>query len=51
MTVIEAYAPSEPVEEDSRKWFYNKLQEILESVPKHDVLLLLGDFGAQVGTN
>ncbi|XP_078449538.1 uncharacterized protein LOC144931626 [Lampetra fluviatilis] len=39
VTVIEAYAPSEPAEEDSRKRFYNKLQEILESVPKHDVLL------------
>nr|XP_032808518.1 craniofacial development protein 2-like isoform X2 [Petromyzon marinus]XP_032808519.1 craniofacial development protein 2-like isoform X2 [Petromyzon marinus]XP_032808520.1 craniofacial development protein 2-like isoform X2 [Petromyzon marinus]XP_032808521.1 craniofacial development protein 2-like isoform X2 [Petromyzon marinus]XP_032808522.1 craniofacial development protein 2-like isoform X2 [Petromyzon marinus] len=51
VTVIEAYAPSEPAKEDSRKRFYNKLQEILESVPKHDVLLLLGDFGAQVGTN
>ena len=47
--VIQAYTPSrnakEPVE-----WFYEDLKDFLELTPKKDVLFIIGDWNAKVGS-
>ena len=48
ITVIQAYAPATKAEEDER--FYEDLQDLLELTPKKDVLFIIGDWIAKVGS-
>ena len=50
ITVIQAYAPTVNVEEAEVEQFYEDLQDLLELTPKKDVLFLLGDWNAKVGS-
>ena len=49
-TVIQVYAPTTNAEEAEVEWFYEDLQELLELTPKKDVLFILGDWNAKVGS-
>ena len=51
LSIIIAYAPTDTSEGEEKDEFYDALQSILKEVPQHDVLLVLGDFNARVGTN
>ena len=48
ITVIQVYAPTSNAEE--AKWFYEDLQDCLELTPKKDVLFIIGDWNAKVGS-
>ena len=49
ITVIQVYAPiTNP--KDEVKWFYEDLQDLLELTPKKDVLFIIGDWNAKVGS-
>ena len=48
--VIQVYAPTSNAEEAEVEWFYEDLQEILELTPKKDVLFIIGDWTAKVGS-
>ena len=50
ITVIQVYAPTNNVEEAEAKWFYEDLQDLLELTPKKDVLFIIGDWNAKVGS-
>ena len=50
ITVIQAYAPSSNAEEAVVEWFYEDLQDLLELTPKRDVLVIVGDWNAKVGS-
>ena len=50
MTVIQAYAPTNNTEEALVEWFYEDLQDLLELTPKKDVLFIMGDWNAKVGS-
>ena len=50
ITVIPAYAPTSNAEEAKVEWFYEDLQDLLELTPKKDVLLIIGDWNAKVGS-
>ena len=50
ITVIQAYAPTSNAEEAEVKWFYEDLQDLLELTPKKDVLFIIGDWNAKVGS-
>ena len=50
ITVIQAYAPTSNTEEAELEWFYEDLQDLLELTPKKDVLFILGDWNAKVGS-
>ena len=50
ITVIQAYAPTSNVEEAEVEWFYEDLQDLLEVTPKKDVLFIIGDWNAKVGS-
>ena len=47
--VIQAYAPTS-AEEAAVEQFYQDLQDLLELTPKKDVLILIGDWNAKVGS-
>ena len=45
--------PNQYAEEDEVEWFYEDLQDLLELTPKKkkkDVLFIIGDWNAKVGT-
>ena len=48
--VIQAYAPTSYAEEAEVEWFYEDLQDLLELTPKRDVLFIMGDWNAKVGS-
>ena len=50
ITVIQAYAPTSNTEEAEVEWFYEDLQDLLELVPKQDVLFIIGDWNGKVGS-
>ena len=50
ITVIEAYAPASNTEEAEVEWFYEDLQNLLELTLKKDVLFIIGDWNAKVGS-
>ena len=50
ITVIQVYALTSNVEEAEVEWFYEDLQDLLELTPKKDVLFIIGDWNAKVGS-
>ena len=50
ITVIQPCAPSSNTEEAEVEQFYEDLQDFLELAPKKDVLLIIGDWNAKVGS-
>ena len=48
ITVIQVYAPTSNAKEAER--FYEDLQDLLELTPKEDVLFIIGDWNAKVGS-
>ena len=50
ITVIQVCAPTSNAEEAEIEWFYEDLQAILELTPKKDVLFIIGDWNAKIGS-
>ena len=50
ITVIQAYAPNSNAEEAEVGRFYEDLQDLVELTPKKDVLFIIGDWNAKVGS-
>ena len=50
ITVIQVYAPTSNTEEAEVERFYKDLQDLLELTPKKDVLFIIGDWNAKVGS-
>ena len=50
ITVIQVYAPTSNPEEAKVERFYEDLQDLLELTPKKDVLFIVGDWNAKVGS-
>ena len=50
ITVIQVYAPIRNAEEAEFERFYEELQDLLELTPPKDVLFILGDWNAKVGS-
>ena len=48
--VTQVYAPTSSAEEAEVEWFYEDLQDLLELTPKKDVLFIIGDWNAKVGS-
>ena len=50
ITVIQVYALTSNAEETEVEKFYEDLQELLELTPPKDVLFIIGDCNAKVGS-
>ena len=50
ITVIQVYAPTSNAEEAEVEQFYEDLHDLLELTPKKDVLFIIGDWNAKVGS-
>ena len=50
ITVIQVYAPTSNSEEAEVEQFYEDLQDLLEVTPPKDVLFIIGDWNAKVGS-
>ena len=50
ITVIQVYAPTSNAEEVEVEWFYDDLQGLLELTPQKDVLFIIEDWNAKVGS-
>ena len=48
--VIQVYAPTSNAEEAEVEWFYEDLQDLLELTLPKDVLFIIGDWNAKVGS-
>ena len=50
ITVIQVYAPTSNAEEAEGEWLHEDLQDLLELTPPKDVLFIIGDCNATVGS-
>ena len=50
ITVIQVYAPTSNTEEAEVERFYEDVQDLLELIPQKDVLFIIGDWNAKVGS-
>ena len=50
ITVIQVYAPTGNTEETEVEQFYEDLQDLLELTPQNNVLFIIGDWNAEVGS-
>ena len=50
ITVLQVYAPTSNAEEAEVEQFYEDLQDLLELTSKKDVLFIIGDWNAKVGS-
>ena len=50
ITVIQVDAPTSNAKEAGVERFYEDLQDLLELTPKKDVLFIIGDWNAKVGS-
>ena len=50
ITVIQAYALTSNAEEAELEWIYEDLQDLLELTPKKDILFIIRDWNAKVGS-
>ena len=50
ITVIQVYALTSNAEEAEIEWFYEDLQDLLELTPKKDVIFIIGNWNAKIGS-
>ena len=50
ITVIQVNAPNNNVKEDEVEWFCEDLQDLLELTPNKEILFIIGDWSAKVGS-
>ena len=50
ITLIQVYAPTTNAKEAKVEWFYENLQDLLGLIPKEDVLFIIEEWNAKVGS-
>ena len=51
LSVVVCYAPTNDAADDRKDAFYDELQEALDKVANHDMLICVGDFNAKMGNS
>ena len=50
ISLCQVYTQTNNAEEAEVEWFYEDLQDLLELTPPKDVLFIIGDWNAKVGS-
>ena len=50
-TIVQVYAPTTASSEEEITKFYDQLQRQIDTTPSQDILIIMGDFNAKVGTD
>ena len=50
ITIIQVYVPTTNAKEAEVEWFYEDLYDLLELTSKKDVVFIIGDWNAKVGS-
>jgi len=50
-SIIQSYAPTNDEIEDRKDLFYSELNQAISAIPKHGVLIVMGDPDAKVGSD
>lgn len=48
LTIIQCYAPTNSNPKECKDEFYHHLQQTIDTIPKHDMIIMMGDFNAQI---
>ena len=51
VSIVQAYAPTDPTEYGVKEEFYNKLQEVVNKMSRRDLVIVMGDMNAKVGND
>ena len=51
VTLVAVHAPTDVSTDDAKDAWYTKLEEVVRRVPRHDMLLIIGDLNAKLGRN
>ena len=49
VTIVQVYAPTNQADDEIKDQFYECLQKTLDGIPRHDVLMVMGDVNAKIG--
>ena len=48
-TVVQVYAPTNEADEETKDSFYDLLQRVTDEIPRHDMIMMMGDWNAKMG--
>ena len=48
-TVVQVYAPTNEADEEFKDSFYGMLQRVTDEIPRHDMIMMMGDWNAKIG--
>ena len=48
-TIVQTYAPQNESTEEEKNKFYEQLQKVYDEIPKHDMIISMGDWNAKIG--
>ena len=48
-TIVQVYAPINDADEEAKDVFYEQVQSVIDKIPKHGMVFLMGDWNAKVG--
>ena len=48
-TVVQVYAPTNEADEETKNSFYDMLQKVTDEIPRHDMIMMMGDWNAKIG--
>ena len=46
---MQLYAPTNLAKEEEKDSFYFELQGVIDEIPRHDIVITIGDFNAKAG--